>query len=622
LKLIVAVKQKGHIMRTKLTSPAGFTLVEVLVVLVIASIVLVVLGSVLGSSFEILRTGESRAQLNSNVRAALEYMSDDITSASMIPLSFDRDLNGVPDEYDYTDWGTDEHARWRMAFQGTQGLVLFTNYWISEAWSDRLQTVHDRSMIVDGQSVENRSFSMPKAIRSGADKVADYRSFLRLAIPANAQMPYYLAQETDWDGDGIVDARNTGFSGGQIAGYPGLVPVGPRKESSVLLQDLYYRYRDEDVIRRVRQMPISSNITRVKFEYLHEVPVYLSRVDGGDLEIAYQIFDPGNSDHGSVIWAAADWEQSTGTANCVPLVDHWELRVIDVAYDTNTGADPFWVDPISDVQYAVTRWRLQDQYPEGFNDGKREGTHVTPATGMGLDNWTCSVFYADPDGDDQYQDAPVDRLAFVTVGVTDGARGLLGNGTMIEGGMAPLRPDMAAIHGNSYYSTTSNPTGAGVDYGDADGIPDGDGIPDDPVPGWWLPYLRAVRITVVGTPNQTIEQRSSASGKPGSTGVALYYRLDSPVPYTDADRTRPLYNQTQDYIGQGKDLIVTKTVPVDYVYRKELITDPFSAELQMLRRVDLNLFTAEAAVFPDPVDPDEPIRARDPYTKYLQATNP
>ena len=609
-------------MEAKLGKPAGFTLVEVLVVLVIAAIVLVVLGSVLGSSFEILRTGESRAQLNSNVRAALEYLADDISGASMIPLSFDRDLNGVSDEYDYTDWGTDEHARWRMAFQQGSDIVLMTNYWISEAWSDRIQTVHDRSMIVDGQEVENRAFALPKVIRSGADQVADYRSFFRLSVPTNNQMPYYLAQETDWNGDGIPDARNTGFSGGQITGYPELVPVGPRKESAVLLQDIYYTYRGEDVVRRVRQMPISSNITRVKYEYLHEVPVYLSRVDGGDLEIAYQIFDPGAAEHGSVIWAAADWEQTTDTANCVPLVDHWELRVVDVAYDTNTGTDAWWVDPINDVEYSVTRWRIQDQYPEGYNDGKRDGTHVVPNTGAGLDNWSCSVFYSDPDDDDIVEDAPIDRLAFVTMGMTDGARGMVGGGTPVEGGMAPLRPDMEAIHGRNYYLQASNPTGQGLDFGDADGIPDGDGIPDDPVPGWWLPYLRAVRITVVGTPNQTIEERRNASGKPGSTGALVYYRLDSPVPYSDADRTQPLYSQVQDFVGQGRDLVVTKTVPVDYVYQRELITDPFSSELGLLRRVDLNLFGGEAAVFPDPVDPDSPIRARDPYSKYFQATNP
>jgi prepilin-type N-terminal cleavage/methylation domain-containing protein len=609
-------------MKAKLTRTAGFTLVEVLVVLVIAAIILVVLGSVLGSSFEILRTGESRAQLNNNVRAALEYLSDDISTATMIPLSFDRDLNGVADEYDYTNWGSDEHARWRMAFQTTDGLALMTNYWISEAWSDRIQTVHDRSMVTEGQEITSRSFSMPKAIRNGADQVADYRSFFRLAIPANAEMPYYLAQEVDLNGDGIPDARNTGFSGGQITGYPELVPVGPRKETAVLLQDLYYRYRDESMVRRVRQMPISSNITRVKYEYLHEVPVYLSRVDGGELEIAYQIFHPGDADNGSVIWAPANWEQTTDTSYGVPLIDHWELRVIDVAYDKNTGTSPFWVDPINDLDYAVTNWRLQDQYPEGYNDGKRNGTHVTPSTGIGLDNWNCSCFYADPDDDGNVYDAPIDRMAFVTNGLSDGARGMSGSGTAIEGGLGALRPDMQALHGNAYYLATSNPVGQGYDFGDADGIPDGDGIPDDPVPGWWLPYLRAVRITVVGTPGQTIEARRNASGKNGSTGVPLYYRLDSPVPYADANRTQPLYNQAQDFVGQGKDLVVTKTVPVDYVYRRDLLTDPQSADLSILRRVDWNLLLAQEAVFPDPVNPDEPIRARDPYSKYRQATNP
>jgi len=607
---------------------AGFTLIEVLIVLVIASIVMAVLVSVLGSSFEILRTGETRAQLNSNARTLLNYECDDIASASYIPLSFDRDINGYPDE-DEPDPSTNairgygQDAIWRVAWwedtPSGKVPVVAASFWLTEAWGDRIQTVHDGSAFVMGQHVTSppSNQGMPRVLRQAAGtRVTDYRSFFRLAIPTDRQMPYYLASECDRNGDGVVDVLNTGFGGGQIAGYPDVVPVGPATETAAAIQDIFYKLRDEDIVRRIRQIPIASNITRVKYEYLHEVPVYMSQVNAGNVEIICQ-----NVDTGAIVSVPAGSEMTSQMENTVPLISHWEQRVIDVAYNADytdtTGAE-----------YGGTYWRIADQYPEGYDVRKLDGTLTvgnppSPPTGVGLGHlngsnpagWSCSAFYnVDSTGDNIADNAPIDRLAFVTTSVS-GAQ-------TVEGGLAELRPDMETLHGQQYYLETSDPTGMG-DMGDADGIPDGDGVPDDPVPGWWMPYLRAVRVTVVATPRQIIEQRRSASGQEGKSGQLVYYRLDSPVPFQDADRTIPLYNLKKDYIGAGRDIVLSKTVPVSYVYRAELVTDPHSAALDISnrRRVELNVDRASQIMFPDPLSPDVQILARTPWEK-LQEKDP
>jgi prepilin-type N-terminal cleavage/methylation domain-containing protein len=603
----------------KHANAAGFTLVEVLVVVLIASIVLIVLASVLGSSFEILRTGETRAQLNSNARVALEYVSDDIKSATAIPISFDRDLNGFVDEDPV--YGYDEQAYWRVAAwdSSTNTWATNTSYWFSEAWGDRIMLTHDSTVNVSGQNVTNRSFSIPKVLRTRPDlKVVEYNSFFRLAIPASNDMPYYLASEWDRDGDGDidqVDLRNTGTSNpatqfdgvGEIQGYPDVVSVGPYKETAALIEDLFGYTREPGPVTRIRQIPIASNITRIKFEYLHYVPVYFSRVNGLNVEIAYQ-----DLTDGSIDYVAANDELQSDMQDKVPLVSHWELRPIDVAYNRDyedSGSGPGSGD--TGLTYNGIFWQLQDQYPEGLDFGKLDGTHVTPNTISGLGDgvpagWGMSVFYTEAEDG---ENAPIDRLAFVTTSIS--------GGQPVEGGIAELRPDMEAIRGATYYSRSISPTGRG-DLGDADGIPDGDGIPDDPVPGWWLPYLRAVRVTIVATPRNIIEERRARSGQVGESGMTVYYRLDSPVPYSDPNRLAPQYNLTQDYIGSGRDVVVTKTVPVDFVYRLELVTDPFSIEPSILRRVEYNYLRSVIEMRADPVNPDEQIRARDQIAKAIE----
>ncbi|MDQ3023608.1 MAG: prepilin-type N-terminal cleavage/methylation domain-containing protein [bacterium] len=603
----------------------GFTLIEVLVVLVIAAIVFSVLITVMGSSFEILRAGESKAKLTANARLALDYIINDISSAAYIPLCSDRDLNGWPDEADDSlQRGYREEAVWRVAKNVNDVPVIHASYFLSEAWADRLMTRHFSSGFSGFFGVDQQGTAVPKVIRNaGADRSAQWISFFRLVLPANAKMPYYLTPESDRNGDGTIDPLNTGLSGGVIQGYPEVVAVGPHKETAVATQDLWYALDGDEEYKRVRQIPISSNITRIRYEYFHEVPVYQSRATGGALEVLAQ-----DTTDGSVDWIPADGNR---VANMVPLVDHWEQRIVDVAYNgtnngTNNGTSGLWQDPGTGTEYPTMAYKLQDQYPEGYDDNKRTGNHVAPATGMGLgtltagggvgNGWSCTVFYnIDNDGDDIGDNAPIDRLAFMTTGFST-------NSGAVEGGIAQIRPDMEALHGTGYWDYSLDPTAQG-DFGDADGIPDGDGQPDDPIPGWWLPYVRAIRVTVVATPSSVIAERTSKSGQNGSQGVPVYYRLDSPVPYADQNRLQPLYTQKQDYVGSGSDLVLTKSVPVNFLYKATLVTDADSDALSISngsgafnrRRVELNVNTGESRFFEDPIGYDTQILPNNPVDK-------
>jgi hypothetical protein len=345
--------------------------------------------------------------------------------------------------------------------------------------------------------------------------------------------------------------------------------------------------------------------------------VYQSRAaGGGSVEIAYQ-----DLSDGEIRWAAPDAGLGNSAMyNAVPLLANWELRQIDVAYDKGLYVDG------TGATYAGSFYSLSDMYPEGRNDGKLTGSHVSVGNPVGLQNWNCSAFYdSDSTGDGISDNGPVDRFAFLSTGV-DGA------GNPIDGGSEQLRPDFQPLLGNSYYQSSLDPTGVG-DLGDADGIPDGDGVPDDPVPSWWLPYLRAVRITVTATPRDIIEERRSQSGKPGKDGTVLYYRLDSPMPYLDPDRTQPLPDRKRDYIGMGKDIVLTKMVPVDYSYKLELASDPQqyarmwsqitgqpAPQGAFPRRVEWNYFNGASLMAADPYDPDAVIKARDAAEKYYEKT--
>jgi prepilin-type N-terminal cleavage/methylation domain-containing protein len=588
----------------------GFTLVEVLVVLLIASIILTILATVLSSSMEILRTGESRSQLNASARNALDYLVQDVSTASDIPLSTDRDLNGYDDGDPLPADGGNGYnlqATWRVAHLVNNIPVTDSSMFLSEAYSDHLQTEHNnRAWALGGiDTLFTQAFTPPKVIANGGtDDAVDYKSLFRLALPANSSFPYYL-----------------GKVGGTIYGYPEEVPVGTHKETAALIEDLYYHTVDKATnqpdpdVHQVRQMPIASNITAINFGYYQEVPVYESRINSGGLQIAYQ-----NLNTGDLNWVSPNADlNDNGMYNSVPVLDHYELRQIDVAFDNSD-----YTDGPTNAHYGHTFFAPADQYPEGYDTRKLDGSNTTVGTHFGLQSWNCSAFYdIDSNGDDIADNAPIDRLAFVTTSV--GA-----SGQAIEGGSAALRPDMSNLLGGSYYQYSTNPTGVG-DFGDADGIPDGDGVPDDPVPAWWLPFLRAVRVTVTATPRDTIDERRARSGKAASDGTILYYRLDSPVPYIDPARTQPAPDRKRDYVGPGRDIILTKMVPVNFAYKLSLATDP-QQYAQMVaarpgqgipeRRVEFNYFRGADLLSADPYDPSSVIKARDSGEKYYEKTAP
>ncbi len=399
----------------------GFTLIEVLIVLLISSIVLTVLATVLASSFEILRTGETRAQLNANARNALDYLVEDIGSATGIPRMDDRDLNG----YDDGDSlpanggnGYDLAATYRVGRLVNNIVVVDTSIFLSEAFSDHIQTIHDnRAWTFDG-TFANQAHEPPKVIAGiNGTNAINYTSFFRLAVPANAEFPYLLAQEHDRNGDNQVtgaDLLNTGAVAGQIYGYPETVPVGTHKETAVLIQDLFYRQLDkatnkpEDFVRRIRQLPIAGDITRINFSYYHPVPVFESRAAAGGLQIAVQDLTTGE-----LRWISPDSGLNNSSSyNTVPVLARWELRQIDVAYD-----EPH-TDPVTSAVYAGNHYALADQYPEGYDVNKLTGTNTTVGSHIGLQTWNCAAFYdTDSNGDQLTDNAPVDRFAYVTTGL-------------------------------------------------------------------------------------------------------------------------------------------------------------------------------------------------------------
>jgi prepilin-type N-terminal cleavage/methylation domain-containing protein len=613
-------------MRIGFKQARGFTLIEILVVVLIASIVMAILVSVLGSSFEILRAGETKAQQMNEARSALDYMCKDIESAAYIPLSKDRDLNGwrdeVPEPNGYYRPGTsgEEGPVWRVAWRDSNNVpVVDASFCLTEAWSDRAMFTHNGSQFDESYGVISPNFTNARQLISGGQKDnAEFTSFFRLALPvapvdpvANnpAAMPYYLLPPYR------VFMNST--PQGRIYGYPDVVSAGPHKESATLMQDLFLYFRNTDEMRRSARIPIASNITRIKFEYFHEVPVYTSRVVGNDIEIAYQ-----NLKDGSIAWRRALPAETDAHDDEVPIIANWELRQIDVAYDGNS----VYIDPGTGSINVPTDWMLADQYPEGYDvnklDGGNSGADVGTGVGLGVrrasgepsfgNGWNCSAFW-NTSTSFASDNAPIDRYAFVT-------NSLSGN-VPVTGGIAMLRPDMA-MHGTDYINYASSPTGIG-DMGDADGIPDGDGIPDDPVPAWWMPYLRAVRVTVVATPRQIIQKRLDASGKQGKMGSVVYYRLDSPVPYSDPERTRPLTNQKQDYLGAGRDLLLTKTVPVHYTDKLDLLWDLRAQEItdDNLRRVDINVLNALEKLASDPLGPGQAIMSRTPWEKLFEREN-
>ncbi|RKX31484.1 MAG: hypothetical protein DRP22_03695 [Verrucomicrobia bacterium] len=541
---------------------AGFTLVEMLLVLLISSIVLLILGVMAKSTFDVLRTGESRSQLTGSAQLTLDYIARDVESATSIPAMYDRNLSGVPDD-DIEEF--DQAAEWVLGYEQGTNYIIPTNYAMSEAFSDHLMLMHSSEYRIGAYGdVISEALSPPKSMLIQGRRVANWASYYRLAIPT-VDAPYYLSTILPWNRTALNN-------------YPQSVALGYRDETATVTQDvtLYYRaFEDQGnfnpgveqppgdyYIHRYLNMPIGTNVTRIRFEYLMEVPVY--KVDG-DGDAAYR-----NLDTGEVVFESAPTQASGATADvvddCVPIVDHYEFRHIDVCDN------------------SVTYYSMQDQYV-----GAGTGDESAYAS------WNIDFFWNDPPGDPD--NPPRDHYAYTT-----------------DGEFRSVRWDTEMYWGDD----NSSPTG--WDAGNADGIPDGDGIPDDPVPTYWLPFLRAIRVTVVATPTEIIEQRRNLSGTTRN-GTTVYYNLDSPVPYRDYLRTQPMTSARDLYVGDGKDIVMSRTVYPAKMYQLELITDAHDSRLRGMRRADWNFFRGMDYSLFDPLSPDDRIRPFTPWGKYFEKEN-
>jgi len=546
----------------------GFTLMEMLVVLLIASIVLMVMGVLAKSTFDVMRTGESRSQLNASAQLSLDYLARDIESATCIPPMNDRNLTGIPDD-DVREH--DQAARWILGYEVGSSLHLPTNYAMSEAFSDHIKLSHSSQYRIGfDANIISEKLSPPKDLKIQGMRVVNYDSYYRVAIPTE-QSPYYMS---------TIDFNRTYIPANC---YPQSVAIGFRDETAVLTQNLDIRYRPYeaagesnigvgyerpsaelgDYVYRFLNQPIGTNITRLRLEYFMEVPVY--KVDASG-DVAYR-----NLATGDTSFENAPTVDSGGTrsvvSNSVPIIDHYELRHIDVCDN------------------SVTVHRMTDQYlpPGDIGDASAYGS------------WNIDFFWNDPA--DNPDNPPRDHYAWTT-----------------DGEFRAVRYDTEYLTGQD----NSSPTG--WDAGNADGIPDGDGIPDDPVPTYWLPYLRAVRATVVATPTRIIEERRNMSGTVRN-GITVYYNLDSPVPYRDSLRTVPMYSARDLYIGDGKDIVMTKMIYPEKMFRLDLIINPTDSRLMGMRRADWNYFRGIDYTAIDPIDPDDRIRPITPGGKYYEKEN-
>jgi prepilin-type N-terminal cleavage/methylation domain-containing protein len=534
----------------------GFTILEMMVVLLISSIVLLALGVLAQSTFDIMKTGESRSQLNNSAQLTVDYIAKDIETATSIPPMDDRNGNGIKDD-DVNDFDID--ASWILGYEQGGQLILPTNYAMSEAFSDHLKLSHSSEYRVGlGGSLISESLSPPKNLRIQGMRVANFDSYYRVAVPTTDQ-PYYMS----------TLASNFTY----IPNYPQSVAIGFRDETAVLTQDLTINYRAYEnqgasnqgtratpgsYVYRYLNQPIGTNITRVRFEYFMEVPIYKVNSDG---EAAYRNLVTGES---SFEDAPTSGTRST-ISESEPIIDHYESRPVDVCDN------------------LVTNYQMTDQYAQPGGGGGDAGQYST---------WNIDFFWNDPASDPD--NPPPDHFAYTT-----------------DGEFRAIRYDTNYIQG----SDNSEPTG--WDAGNADGIPDGDGIPDDPVPTYWLPYVKAIRISVVATPTEIITQRRNASGTIRN-GTTVYYNLDSPMPYSNQLRTLPMLSAKDLYIGDGKDVLVTRMVYPQKMYQLDLIVDPADSRLQGNRRVDWNYFRGIDYSAIDPLDPDERIRPISPGGKYYE----
>jgi prepilin-type N-terminal cleavage/methylation domain-containing protein len=540
-------------LRKTARSTYGFTILEMLIVLLISAIVITVLGTVLSSSFRMLRTGETRSQLQATARGALEYLADNIGSANMIPRSQDRDYNFV-DDANLSEFGidatyvvgepdsTDPDIHWYPA--GTQ---------ISEAWMDRIVTQQRDDMTLDifGRVNNVKQVQPSLAFEFNGQRVSSVTSIFGLAIPARDNMIYYLSD----------NLHNGQYNGADVE-FPHTFSAKNRSESCVLYQKMHLDLKsygtgntgvsgDPTVSTAQFDIPIASNITRVQFEYFHRVPLWLP--DPNDSTTAYleDTNDDGDVDS--------------------PVLTGWMLVPIDVSDNEKSN------------------W--------SYNDIFRSPSVSAADRVDAFNNWNIEVFYNEPDPDSPHN-APYDFYGWLDNGTYANFEFQVEDILGFDNGAA-LAPDW------------------NEDFGNCDGIPDGDGVPDNPVPAWWMPYLEAIRITIVTTPTSTIEERTEASGTVrDQNGNFVYYNLDSPIPYADFNRTIPLVSASTLYIGDGKDVVVSRMVYPELSYKMSPTIYPDDTKLLNMRRADYNYRLGSSAAFiggVPPIDEGGPISPRDRY---------
>ncbi len=546
----------------------GFTLIELMTVLVIFSLIAVLLWAFLAGTFEVIRLNEEKAKLNNNARAALNQIAEAIRTASRIPRAVDRDRDGLPDD-DPNDFGS--LASWvigELNIIGQPDLPV-TNFQ-SEAFSDRLMLEHRSGfeynfgglLIRDIYSGSDFTLKIPG--RAG-QRVAARRVLFQLAIPADFQegvggTPYYMAP--------INSSRSDNMT---IDGYPAVVNFGGTSNTAVLTEDLFYDLTTFDTFNQatamgltppvgntgveqppvrgvprlssavetvvVRQQPVTSNITRIRFEYLHEVPVYLAEEDGSGNCQPVLVDTNGN-----------------GIPDSPVEVDRI-LVPIDVAENGNGRM-------VSDLDAVYDRLLSPTERANSFRA------------------WNMDAYYLVGEEDRE----PPDFNAYLRCGAG-------------KVQFAPMSYNVEDLIGFD----NSDPALDGQPDGNADGIPDGDGIPDDPVPYWWVPYIKAIRVTLVATPTRVIEERRNNSGRlvdvdGDGTLERIYYKLDSPYPYLYdpalaggiADPFVPIKNRPDLMIGANKDIIVTRTVRTENMPSLTPALDPLDPRLGGTRRADFN----------------------------------
>ena len=117
----------------------GFTLIEILVVVLIASIIFLMVGTVLASTFSLIKSGETRTQLNDNARQAINRITKLVQSATLLPQMDDRNMDGLPDHLPASSGQFGLDAEYNMISGFDNGSPFITaGFLMSGCFSDQL----------------------------------------------------------------------------------------------------------------------------------------------------------------------------------------------------------------------------------------------------------------------------------------------------------------------------------------------------------------------------------------------------------------------------------------------------------------------------------------------------